>query len=73
MAQDMMDHTPSVPFVGTIDTCAPVIHSQTLLRVDNDPPITTHDPHLRKRRRKGEAILPTRDNCRTSKMAPYLL
>ena len=31
MVQDMMDHTPPVPFVGTIDTHAPVIYSQTLL------------------------------------------
>ena len=66
MVQDVMDHTPPVPFIRTIDTYAPVIYSQTLLRADIDPPITKQDPHLSKRRRKSEAIPPALDDCRTS-------
>ena len=50
MVQDVMDHTPSVPFIGTIDTYAPVIYSQTLLRADIKPPITIHDSQVQEER-----------------------
>ena len=39
-------YPPPISFIGTIDTYAPVIHGQTLLRADINPPITIHDPHL---------------------------
>ena len=64
MIEDVVDHTPTVTFVGTIDADSSIINSNALLQKDIDPAILVLHPHLGQRWWEGKPVYPSLDHCR---------
>ena len=58
-----VDHTPSAPFVGTIDTNFSVVDGYTLWRAHIDPPVLVITRILLRAEGKEKAILPALNHC----------
>ena len=61
-----MDESPSIAFVGAVDTNASIIDRNALLRADIDPAFLILHSHLSECRGEVETILPSWNYCRAS-------